>query len=243
MNTFKLSAEKRKILGRKIKSLRKAGVVPGNIYSKSVKSQAVQINAKELKGVYEKAGETGVIEITLGKEVVPVLVHNLQIHPVTSEVLHVDFRQVNLKEKVTANIPVEVVGESPVQKSGSGTVVLLLNELEVEALPTDLIEKFEIKAEKLTEVDQVVKVSDLDYDKAKIEVKTNADEIVVKVEPPQKEEVIAAPVAETPAEGEAPAVEGEVKEGEAPAEGKEPSADAKSPKGDVPAVADKSQAK
>lgn len=211
MNTFKLNAEKRTLLGRKIKVLRAKALVPGNIYGKSVKSQAVQVDAKELKSVYEKAGETGVIELTLGKETVPVLVNNLQIHPVTAEVLHVDFRQVNLKEKVTANIPVEVVGESPVQKSGSGTVVLLLNELEVEALPTDLIEKFEIDATKLTEVDQTVKVADLDYDKSKITVATNADEIVVKVEPPQKEEVIAAPVAEVPAEGEAPAEGGEVK--------------------------------
>ncbi len=214
MNTFKLKAEKREIVGRKVSTLRLKGLVPANIYGKAFKSQAIQVDSKELKSVYEKAGETGVIEISFGKEIVPVLVHNLQIHPVTSAVVHADFLQVNLKEKVTAMIPVEVVGESPVQKSGQGTVTILLDELEVEALPTDLIEKFEVDAAKLTEVDQTVKVSDLDYDKTKLEVKTNADEIVVKVEPPQKEEVVVAPV-EVPAEGEAPAAEGgETKEGE-----------------------------
>lgn len=227
MNIFKLKAEKREVVGRKVKNLRSKGLVPANIYGKDIKSQAIQIDSKELKSVYEKAGETGVIEISFGKETVPVLVHNLQIHPVTSMVVHADFLQVNLKEKVTAMIPVEVIGESPVQKSGLGTVTILLDELEVEALPTDLIEKFEVDATRLTEVDQTVKVSDLDYDKTKLEVKTNADEIVVKVEPPQKEEVVVAPV-EVPVEGEVP-TEGavEVKEGETPpAEGKEPSVDA-----------------
>ena len=82
-------------------------------------------------------------------------------------------------------------------------------------MPTDLPEKFEVDASGLVEVDQAVFVSDLKYDKAKVEIKNDAGEIIVKVEPPQKEEVVAAPVTEeVPAEGEAP------KEGEeAPVEG------------------------
>ncbi|HSX48865.1 MAG TPA: 50S ribosomal protein L25 [Candidatus Saccharimonadales bacterium] len=206
-----LKAEKRKVTGRKVKNLRKEGQIPANIYGKDVPSLSIQVGAKDLEGVFKKAGETAIIDLTIGKEVRPVLVHNMQIHPVTDEVLHVDFRQVNLKEKVSANIPVELVGESPAQKSGIGTAVLLVKELEVEALPGDLPEKFEVDASILTEVDQVVKISDLKYDKSKVEVKTDVESIVAKVEPPQKEEVVVAAVveeaaattegAEKPAEG------------------------------------------
>ncbi|SRR5258708_3596995 len=207
MEKITLKAENRKVSGRKVKSLRSAGLIPANLYGKDVKSTSVTVDAKEFEKVFKKAGETSVVTVALGKEDRPVLIHNIQSHPVTGAMLHIDFFQVNLKQKVTANIPVEVTGESPVAKSGAGTVVILLNELEVESLPTDLPEKFTVDASKLIEVDQLVKVSDLKYDKDKVEIKTNPDEIVVKVEPPQKEEVVVAPVATetTVAEGaEAP---------------------------------------
>lgn len=222
-----LNAQARKITGRKVKTLRKEGLVPGNIYGKNITSEAVQVKEKEFKDVYKEVGETGIINLKVGKATKPVLIHNVQIHAVTGEPLHVDFMQVNLKEKVTTAVPVEVVGESPVQKSGLGTVVLLLDELEVESLPTDIPEKFVVDATKLTEVDQTIKVSDLDFDKKKVEVKAELDEIVVKVEPPQKEEVVVAP---TPAPTEGAEA---VKEGETPAEGEKPA------EGEVPATQEK----
>lgn len=208
-----LEGEERKITGRKVKNLRKSGVVPANIFGKNVKSKSIQVKTKDFQGTYKKVGETGIVYLKLDKEEVPVLVHDVQIHPVTDEVLHVNFFQVNLKEKVTASIPVEVIGESPAEKGGIGTVVLLQQEIEVEALPTELPDKFEVDATKLAEVDQLVKVSDLKIDSDKVKVLTDAETIVVKVEPPQKEEVVAAPVA---AEGEVPA------EGAKPAEGETP---------------------
>ena len=220
MNKTTLEAKVRKITGRKVKTLRKEGLIPANIYGKKVKSQAIQVMALDFKKAYEEAGETGLISLKVqgekGKaEDRAVLVSNVQIDPLSDAAVHVDFRQVDLKEKVTASVPVELVGESPAEKGSLGTVVQYIDEIEVEALPTDLPEKFEVDASGLTEVDQAVFVSDLKYDKAKVEIKNDSGEIIVKVEPPQKEEVVAAPVTEeVPAEGEAP------KEGEeAPVEG------------------------
>ena len=220
MNKTTLEAKVRKITGRKVKTLRKEGLIPANIYGKKVKSQAIQVMALDFKKAYEEAGETGLISLKVqgekGKaEDRAVLVSNVQIDPLSDAAVHVDFRQVDLKEKVTASVPVELVGESPAEKGSLGTVVQYIDEIEVEALPTDLPEKLEVDASGLTEVDQAVFVSDLKYDKAKVEIKNDAGEIIVKVEPPQKEEVVAAPVTEeVPAEGEAP------KEGEeAPVEG------------------------
>jgi len=110
--------------------------------------------------------------------------------------------EVDLKQKVTAAVPVVLVGESPAEKQALGTIVLQLNEIEVEALPADLLENFEVNIENLTDVDQAIYVKDLIYDKEKIEVKEDLESIIVKVEPPQKEEVVEV-VAATPAEGEA----------------------------------------
>ncbi|KKU47772.1 MAG: 50S ribosomal protein L25 [Candidatus Woesebacteria bacterium GW2011_GWF2_46_8] len=221
MNKTTLEAKVRKITGRKVKTLRKEGLIPANIYGKKVKSQAIQVMALDFKKAYEEAGETGLISLKVqgekGKaEDRAVLVSNVQIDPLSDAAVHVDFRQVDLKEKVTASVPVELVGESPAEKGSLGTVVQYIDEIEVEALPTDLPEKFEVDASGLTEVDQAVFVSDLKYDKAKVEIKNDSGEIIVKVEPPQKEEVVAAPVTEeVPIEGEAPKEAGE----EAPVEG------------------------
>jgi large subunit ribosomal protein L25 len=211
-----LKAEVRKISGRKVKNLRKEGILPGNISGKKIKSEAVQVILKDFEKVYKDIGETGLLTLEIGKDEKPVLIHNLQVNPVSDAPVHVDFLQVDLKEKVEADVPVELTGESPAQKQAIGTVVQYINEIKVEALPMDLPEKFTVDTSGLAEIDQAILVKDLKVDRAKVDVKTGPDEIVVKVEPPQKEEVVAPPA---PVEGEVP-VEGTVPaEGEAPAEG------------------------
>ena len=216
MKTYKLKAEPRKLTGRKVKTLRAQGLVPGNVFGKDVKSFSVQVDLKELNKVYDDAGETGVVDLTTSRKTVPVLISNVQYHPVDATALHVDFRQIDLTKQVTATVPVEITGESPAEKSGIGTVVQQVMELEVEALPADLPEKFEIDVTGLSEVDAAIFIKDLKYDKAKVALTADPEQIVVKVEPPQKEEV--APVVEAVAEegAEVPV------EGEAVEEGKEP---------------------
>lgn len=212
MTKLTLKSEKRKLFGRKVKQLRKLGLLPANIFGKKIKSEAITVKYKEFKDLFEKAGETQIVDLD-GK---PVLVSNLQIDPVTSDYIHVDFRQVDLTEKITAKVPVEIVGESPAEKQNLGTVVQQISEIEVEALPTDLPEKIEIDATLLVEVDQMIFVKDLKIDK-KVTIKTDLESIVVKVEPPTKEEVVEVipEVAPPLAEGEtAPVVEGETKASE-----------------------------
>ena len=215
MNKLTLNAEKREVFGRKVKRLRKDGVLPANIFGKKIKSTAVQLNTKDFEKVYKEAGETGLIELIVNGDKKPVLVHNVQLDPVSASPLHADFLQVDLKEKVTAQVPVELIGESPAEKQGLGTVVQYIDEIEVEALPSDLPDKFEIDASKLTEVDQVVLIKNLPIEKGKVELKVDLEQILVKVEPPRKEEVEAPTVeiAEGAIEEEAvPGEEGKEKE-------------------------------
>ena len=184
------------------------------IYGKDVKSTSVEIAVKDFLEVFKKAGETSIVELELGNDKKPVLIHNVQKNPVTDSIIHVDFYQVNLKQKVTANIPVELVGESPAEKQALGTVVQYLTEIEVEALPTDLPDKFEIDATIFTEVDKAFLVKNLKVDKTKVELKVDSEQIIAKVEALKvEEEPTPEPVAEVPAEGEE-ATQDQAKEGE-----------------------------
>jgi large subunit ribosomal protein L25 len=212
MQKHSLKAEKRKVLGRKVKSLRREGILPANIYGAGIKSEAVQLEKGVFQKVFAAAGETGLVEVNLGKATRPVLIANVQTDPVTDEPVHVDLLQVDLKKKVTAQVPLEFVGESPAEKSGLGTVVTQLTEIEVEALPTDLPEKFEVDLSNLTEVDQAVYVKDLAYEKDKVKLEADDQQIVAKVEPPQKEEEVTPPPAEEVTEEEEAPAEGEVAE-------------------------------
>lgn len=209
MKKISLSAEKRKILGRKVKKLRQTGLLPASLYGKKIKSLALQVNTKDFLAVYKQAGETNLVELTVDKGNQPhaILISNVQYHPVASTPLHVDFRQVDLKEKVQVAIPIEIIGEAPAVAKG-GVLVHILNEINVEALPTDLPDKFVVDVSKLEEIGQTLSVKDIKADRNKVKLLVEDEEqLVVKVEEPAKEEVEVKPVEAAPAEGEAAAAE------------------------------------
>jgi large subunit ribosomal protein L25 len=204
METSVLKIEERTQTGKKVKKLRREGILPANVYGKKIKSVSVQVNKKEFESVYKQIGETGLVELVQGKVKRPALIHDVQIDPVTDEPIHVEFLQVDLKQKVSARVPVELEGVSPAEKGALGTVVQHVNEVEIEALPTEIPEKFVIDISSLTAVDQAIYVKDLKADKKKVEIKDEPDKIIVKVEPPTKEEaVVSPPAAETAAEATA----------------------------------------
>lgn len=225
MQKFILKADKRKILGRKVKQLRRTGVVPANLFGKGIDSQAIQINAVEFNRLYKEAGETSLVWVKVeGEEKErPTLVTAVHFNPITGDKLHVDFHQVNLKEKVTANVPVEIIGTSELITTNLAVLSQSLNEIEVEALPTDIPENITFDISSLKVIGDHLKVSDAKIP-AEVEVKTDPEQIVVSLQEPMKEEVIPVveevvegePGAEAPAEGEAPAA---AKPGEKPAEG------------------------
>lgn len=177
-----LKAGKRSILGRKVKNLRKKGIVPANIYGKKIKSTPVAVVEKEFTAVYNKAGTTGLVELVVDEKKHPVLIHNIQYHPVTDQPLHADFFQVDLKEKVTAEVPLEFVSESPAVRDKLGVLLTILDEVEVEALPADLPENIKVDVSKLSVVDQSIKVGKLKVD-SKVKITTDPNLDVVKVAP------------------------------------------------------------
>lgn len=230
-----LTAKPRKTLGRKVKRLRKEGILPANLYGKKIKSQALELPAAEFLKVFKQVGETSLVDLKINSQTRPVLIDNLQLHPVTDGPLHVDFRQVPLKEKTTADVPIEVRGDAPAVEQKKGILIQPLAEVEVEALPADLPDHLVVDVSKLEEVDQAITVGDLVYDKSKVKVLADPGEIVVKINP-LEEEVVAPPPEEEVTEEEV--AEGEVPPEEAeavpPEEGKAPPEAKGSPKGEKP---------
>lgn len=207
-----LKADKRKVFGRKVKALRRKGIVPANIFGKDVKSESIQISRIEFEKVFKKAGETQIIEVGIGKEKKPVLVSNIQYDPESDNPLHVDLLQINLTKKVTAEVPLEFVGESPAEKEGKGTVVQQLSEVEIEALPTDFPEKIEASIEGLAEVGDSINIGDLKVVE-KLKILDNKKLLVVKIEALREEEESVVEISEDTEEVESEvAGEGEGKE-------------------------------
>lgn len=224
MKKHTLKGDSREVIGRKVKKLRAEGLLPATVYGKKIGSSNLVVSASDFAKTYMETGETGLIELAVGSDLKPVLVHHVQRDPVKNTILHVEFHQVDLKEKVHANVPLSLVGEAPAVAQKVGVLLSLLSEIEVEALPTDLPEKIEVDVTSLSEVGQELKVSDLQVPSG-VAVLSDATISVVKVgelvskeaEEQAAAEVAAAEEAAAPAEGEAPAGDAE-KPAEASAE-------------------------
>ena len=219
MSRLTLDVETRTVTGKKVNRLRKAGLVPANIFGKDFKSTSIQVGAKDLQRTLKEAGVAALIDVKVGAETHPSLISNMQKDPKYDTIIHVDFHKVNLKEKITTAVPVILEGESPAAKSGEGLILQTLNEVEIECLPTDIPAQISIDAEKLTEVGQTVHVKDLKIDKDKVIITNDSEEVVVTVQTAEMKEEEPEPVV-APEEVEATAEKGETEEG-APAEGGE----------------------
>ena len=224
MKRESLKVDKRDIQGKAVKKLRREGILPANIFGKGFESTAVQLPLKEFTEIYDKVGETGLVDITLGSDTIPVLIHNAQINPRTQMVVHADFFKVNLKEKIIAYIPIVGTGEAIAVRDNLGILLQQLSDLEVEALPTDLPEKIEVDITDLAEVGAQIVVSNLKIP-AEVTAVTDANQTVFRIGEAVQEEPEPEPEAPAegeegaaPAEGEAPAESGGAGEGEEKAE-------------------------
>lgn len=234
MKRENLKVEKRTVLGKAVKKLRRDGIIPGNVYGKDMNSTPVQADLKEFSSVFGIAHETGLVDLKLDDKTIPVLIHEVHIDPRTRTPLHADFFKVNLKEKITAHIPVEPIGEPKAVVDKIGLLEQPMMEVEVEALPTDLPEKIEVNVENMALVDDQILVSDLKVP-SDVEILSDASQVVLKIGElvtKEMEEQMAADEAATEeaAAETAEGAEGEAKESEAEADGEngEPNSEEKS---------------
>jgi large subunit ribosomal protein L25 len=215
MATIELPATTREERGAHNNALRRQGRVPAVLYGHQVEPLAISAEQKVLDRVWMRAGRTHLIDLKLdGGRAQKVLVRELQTDPRTGRTLHADFFAVNLREKLTADVPVVITGESPaVVDSKIGTLQQLLTSLRVECLPSDLPSQFSVDVSGLVDIDQGVYIRDIVLAEGVTLVHADLDELVVKV---------TALRLAVEGDGETEAAEGaEGEEGAAPAEGAE----------------------
>ncbi len=200
-----IEAQKREMTGKKVKRLRQMGIMPASVYGKDFESITIQMDAKEVNLMFEEHGESGLIDLQIEKETFPVLFKNPQFHPVTGDLVHMDMYKVDLKEKTTVEVPIEIIGESASAKMGN-VLINVIDSVEVEALPTDLPENFVVDISKLETLEDMITVADLEYDKEIMTIITDPEQVIVKTEEPKEEEIVM--------EETLPEVEGEAEKAE-----------------------------
>ncbi len=212
-----LSVEARQVLGKKVRHLRREGVLPANIYGHGLSSLAVQVKTEELEKTLRASTVNEVIDVKVAGErsARPVVVHHIQRHPITSSPLHADFYQVSLREKMRADVPLVVIGRSEAVASYNGVLVTGIEALHIEALPLDIPGRIEVDITPLEELESAIHVRDLRVP-ASVTVLNDPDVVVVKVASPrlvaeEEEEAAAAAAAEEApaAAAEAPTVAAE----------------------------------
>jgi large subunit ribosomal protein L25 len=213
MKRLELEVLKREVKGKKVRFLRRGGLIPCNIYGHGMESQPVQVEARKLGQIIARAGGTDLISLKMVDADTPgmVLIRDVQRNPMTGEPIHVDFYQVNMAEKLKADVPLVFTGTAPALKLKNVSLLHAMTAVQIEALPDDLPHSIEVDISSLELPEQSLHVRDLKVS-SKITILADPDQMLIKVAEVRKivEEV---PAAEAPAEGEEAAVE-EVAEGE-----------------------------
>lgn len=200
-----LTAKIRKETGKKVKNLRKKGALPAVLYGPKIKNQSIEIDQKEFEKVFKETGENTLVSLELQgsstsakattdkKEKYLVLIHDLVRDALTSSPLHVDLYQPSLEEKMEADIPLVLQGESLAVKDLGGTLIKNISEIKVKALPQNLPKEIIVDISGLKTFEDHILIKDLKLPE-NVDILRNPDEIVVSAAPPEKvEEELAKP--------------------------------------------------
>lgn len=191
MDKLILEATKREESGKQNRALRAAGQVPAVVYGHGKAARAIKLDAKLMDRTFNKAGGNKIINLKIdGGKDENVLIHDIQQDGRTGAILHADLYLVKMDEKIRTEIPLHFVGESTAVYQQEGTLVKNLETVEVEALPGDLPESLEVDIAVLDDFDKTIHVSDLKIP-ANVELLTEVEELIAKVEPPRSDEEMA----------------------------------------------------
>jgi large subunit ribosomal protein L25 len=216
METITLDAKPRTVMGKKVRFLRRNGVIPVNVFGHNITSEALEIEQAPLERALARAGTNALLTLNIaGKdEARPVLIRNYQRKPSTGALLHVDLYQVSMTETLRTEVPLVLVGSAPGVTLG-GVLLKNLDALEIECLPGDLVSGVEVDISGLAEIGQAIEVGDLKLGAA-ITVLNPRDTVIVKIMAPEEEEEVeeaeAVPAAEAEEAEAAEAAEAETTE-------------------------------
>ncbi len=210
--------------GAKLDALRKSGKIPAVFYGAGKDTTSITIPNIEFKKVWRDAGESSAVKVAMEGGDIDVLIHEVQVDPVTDEPIHVDFLVIDMKKKIKVKVPLTFEGISNAVKSGIGNLVKVLHEIEIEALPADLPQTLFVDISKLEGLDKNVVVSDIKLPAGVVAITHSTDVVASIVAQVEEKEEVAAPVDLTAIEVEK---KGKKEEEGAPSEGAAPTKEEK----------------
>ncbi len=180
MEKLVIEASRREVTGKQVGALRRQGKLPGVIYGANFASTPIVMDLKEASHVLAHASQSHIITINLEGKEHATLVREKQRDFIRGTLLHVDFQAVSLTETIRTKVSIEVTSTAPAVKNYNGVVVTGLDEVEVECLPQDLVDKFTVDISSLEEIGDAIYVRDLDVP-AKMQVLDDPDEVLVVI--------------------------------------------------------------
>jgi large subunit ribosomal protein L25 len=213
-----LTAHTREIRGKKVKTLRRQGITPVHVFGHGIEPEALQCDTIDLQKVLAQAGSTGIVGLKVDKSRKKrnVMIREVQKEPRSGQLLHVDFYQIRMEEKLKVDVPIILTGEAPALKLKENFLSHELDSLSVECLPDDIPNHIEVDVSILEEADQSIYVEDIVLGED-ITVLNNPDQLVAKINVRHVEKEIEVEEAEAAEEGEIEAAEEESTE-ESPSE-------------------------
>ena len=190
MDNLNLSVNKREVTGKKVSNLRSNGLTPIHMYGPEIESSPLQCDSKILDRVITDAGTNIPVTVNVdgGEQDNLCFIREVQYHPVTNKVLHVDFMKVQVGKPVRAQVPISVIGTSPAVRTMGGTLLQPLLTLTVEALPLEIPEAIILQAELLVDFETNFYVSDIEVDE-EVNVINEASEMVASVVAPRVDRI------------------------------------------------------
>ncbi len=192
MEALKLEAKKRDVVGKQVKQLREEGVIPAVVYGHGVEAKNITVDFRAFEKALRQAGESSLVDLVInGDEAVKVLIQDVQYDPLKSRAIHADFRQVNMKEKLEADVILKLVGEAPAVKALGAILVRNLNAVTVRCLPQYLVHEIEVDLGTLKNFDDSIKVGDITPPEG-MEFMNGPEELIVLAQQPISEDELAA---------------------------------------------------
>ncbi|MEK7105215.1 MAG: 50S ribosomal protein L25 [Patescibacteria group bacterium] len=193
MEIMTLNATTRTTMGRKNYATRLGGQIPAVVYGSDIQPMNISIDNSTFVKTLRKAGESTIVDLAVEgqKEPVKVLIQDVQRDPVSSDVIHVDFRQVNMSKPIEAKIQLTFTGEAAAVFALGGTLVKSLEEIEVRCLPTKLVSHLDVDISGLKTFEDAIHVKDIVVPEG-MEVLSDAEYTVATVEAPRSEAEMAA---------------------------------------------------
>ncbi len=182
MDIIELETKRREALGKEVRFLRRQGVTPVNLFGHGLESISLQCDTSKLTQTLSKAGQTRLINLKIGgeKKRHSVVIRGVQREPLRGGLLHVDFLEVSMTERVKMDVPLVITGEAPISKSKDYMITQELNTLAVECLPADIPENLEVDISSLTEPEQVLRVKDIEVGED-VTVQDDDEVVVIRI--------------------------------------------------------------